>query len=104
MLTWLVVPLLANAHTTLKQAILSGYGDPTVRPGLLSSTCGPTHDEVHAQMYVEKFSPLDQRKQTWQMDGYLRLWWHDPRLQYAAPEGECVSLLDFTGAERMQMW
>ena len=103
-LPWLYVALLGNAQTTLKQALLSGYGDPTVRPGLVSRTCESKRDEVHAQMYVEKFWPLDQRKHTWRMDGYLRLWWHDPRLKYTVPEGQCIDYLDFTGNERTQMW
>lgn len=38
--------------------------------------------DVQMQLYVQKVHSIDELTQTWGLDGYLRLWWVDPRLRF----------------------
>ena len=102
-----------NLQTQLKRRIMAEYGDPAIRPGAVIAAQGDDNgtcvhpDEVHVQVHVEKFHPLDGLRQTWQLEGYLRLWWTDPRLAFEvndSAKAECMPFLDFTGVQRDTIW
>jgi len=66
--------------------ISSGY-DPTTRPGLIDSVgnphaCPPAADVVQMEMAIKTVVELDQVALTYTLDGYLRLFWKDERLQF----------------------
>jgi len=62
--------------------------DPTIRPGVArryanrSCTAPAAADEVITQFYVSKLSGIDEKRQSFDVDGYLRLWWRDDRLRH----------------------
>lgn len=99
-------------ETDIKARLLSAYGSPSLRPGLAArrlaraatnvSTCATGQDRVELQLYVEKWHVIDEKLQTYGFDGYLRAWWHDPRLAYTA--NDCVAKLKFGAEERKQLW
>ena len=108
-----------NAPTTIKRQLMAAYGDPAVRPGwsreaevsstcALSSTVSP--DSVQAQVVVSKFLPLKEADSSWDLYGFLRLWWFDPRLAFNSSvvdaDGRCreVEFLEFTGRDRQLLW
>lgn len=108
-----------NAPTTIKRQLLADYGDPAVRPGWsreaeVSSTCALSQtvapDSVHLQVHVSKFLPLNEGGASWELYGFLRMWWHDPRLAFnssvVGTDGRCqkVNALEFSGKDREVIW
>jgi hypothetical protein len=106
-----------NPQTAIKQMLLGAYGDPNVRPGVQtaisggaweSGQCVQPADVIHMQIHVTRMLSVDSIKKTWAMDGYLRLWWQDPRLAFDASNitdgSSCVEFLEFSGNERSQLW
>ena len=86
----LMVPLEAAAYDPLVNALLTGY-DMHARPTLdvEASQCAKGGaDGVKVALYVEKLHSIDQRKQSYAIDGYFRSFWTDPRLKHAS-QGEC---------------
>ena len=100
----------------LKARLLASYGPSSTRPGLaarklglLSTTsCTASQvppDVVEAQVYVNKWHPLETSKQTFGLDGYLRSWWRDARLRYnGTSAGGCRDKLVFGASERGLIW
>ena len=104
-----------NPQTVIKQTLLAAYGDPSVRPGVQaainggkweSEQCVQPADVVHMQIYVTRMLSVDSIKKTWAMDGYLRLWWQDPRLAFDSSNStsSCIEFLEFSGNERNEIW
>ena len=47
---------------------------------------------------------LDQAKQSWGFDGYVRLWWVDPRLAFNASTLGCAETLKLSVSEVQRVW
>ena len=103
--------------TMIKRQLLENYGDPSVRPGWSNTAedggtamCLIAPDSVHAQVYVTKILPLHEIESSWELNGFLRMWWHDPQLAFnssiASANGRCQELesLEFTGQDRERLW
>jgi hypothetical protein len=100
----------------LKARLLASYGPSSTRPGLAARRLGLLStqactasqipaDAVEAQVYVDKWHPLETSKQTFGLDGYLRSWWWDPRLRYnGTSTGGCRDKLVFGAVERGKIW
>ena len=79
----------ATATTTPSQELerlLSGY-DKVLRPSAweaqqLGEAFAPP-EQVEVQMYVESIPYIHQLTQTYGLNGYMRLWWREPRLSDA---------------------
>jgi hypothetical protein len=96
--------LLIGAHSAacdepsdLKKELLFTYGDAAVRP---TGHDGPPVN-VTTQIFIERMHNVDERMQTWGFEGYLRLWWHDPRLRYNTSS---VRKLVLKRQEMLQIW
>ena len=98
----------AGAGETVQQLtdrLLSGYSQRT-SPNVamaerLAATTGaqcspPEPNMVTAQIYVTKFGNIDQKVGSFDVEGYFRLWWNDPRLAFDAGSSciDSIKLLD----------
>ena len=97
----------------IKTRLFANYGPKSTRPGLsapalaaYSSTCVyPPPDQIRIQAYVEKMIPLDTRQGTYGFEGYLRMWWTDPRLRFnGTADGGCTDKLSFSVEEEDLIW
>lgn len=55
---------------------------------------------MDAQIYVTKLANIDQKAGTYEIEGFFRMWWNDPRMAYGpddpattADDEECVGKL-----------
>ena len=83
------------AEAALKR-ILDNYGDPTIRPGVwrgLGADGKYPTDYTEVQVGVDAFANINQIKQIWEVSGYFRTWWWDPRLAFNATEAGVDRLL-----------
>ena len=86
----------AASNSELIATLLTGY-DRQLRPSAwLSGGESAAPEHVDVQMYVEALSFVEQTEQAYGLNGYLRLWWHDPRLQFNRSEA-----LVFSGADKI---
>ena len=104
--------LTALAHTTpaaptsgettqqLTERLLAGYRySQRTSPNLAmaeqeaattGAECGPPEPNmVTAQVYVTKFGSIDQKAGTFEVEGFFRLWWNDPRMAFE-PGSSCI--------------
>ena len=82
--------------------LLSSYGTASTRPGL--STVGDgSPDLVEVQFYVDLYNSLDQNAQIWGVVGYMRAWWHDPRLAFNETQAG-TSKLALMPQEALRIW
>ena len=75
-----------SAKTETINSLLLNYGDRSIRPGQSWAGNGSV-DDVYTQFYVDRFVSLNQLRQEWGVSGYLRVWFHDPRLRYNESRG-----------------
>lgn len=81
--------------------MMSNYGI-MVRPGLAEGgTNAP--EAVTVQIYVDRWQEMDDKKLTFGVDGYLRLWWFDQRLAFNASTTGATQLT-LTDAQIKQIW
>lgn len=100
----------SNSGGSAKAALLSTYGDSMVRPSRIAAsnndascaTASPT--VVDVQLHVDRFHMLDPFQQTFGFEGYLRLWWHDPRLVFNTTKFGCDEPLMLTHGEIHSVW
>ena len=96
----------APAEVTLKR-ILDNYGDPTIRPGIWRGRGAdgkyPT-DYTEVQVGVDAFANIHQIKQVWEVSGYFRTWWWDPRLAFNATEAGVDRLLLNPRTQMQLIW
>ena len=99
----------------VKERLLDGYPHRTTppslavvqeQPGSTTGSCSaaaPTY--VQTQLYIDRLHPLGEMKQIYGFEGYLRLWWVDPRLAFNASCGPAsLSELSLTRAEAQRIW
>ena len=96
----------------ISESLLDAYGPTSLRPQLSSAnslnhlqcTISPP-EEIRVQTYIEKYYELDMQGGSFSIDGYLRVWWSDPRLRFNGTEdGGCVDKLSFGESERARIW
>ena len=60
---------------------------------------------VDVQFYIAQLRPLDTRAQDYGFDGYMRAWWHDPRLAYnGTADGGAFDNLNLGAYEKANIW
>ena len=86
--------------------LLSRYGSRAIRPGIVPSGGGiPAPTQVQTQIYIDQMMPLNMIDSTFGFDGYLRLWWTDPRLAFnGTADGGITDSLDLKHQERQRIW
>ena len=104
-IAWLLIAPAAAAESraALTSRLLDNYhAGPGVRPSVAeadamsargeSSCVGrPEADNVEVQVYVDQFQPINMLRQTYEIDGFLRAWWSDPRLRFnGTDDGDAV--------------
>ena len=91
----------ADEMAEVKATLLQAYGDPAARP---SGNAGPP-DQVQVQLYIDRLHAIDEAHMTYGFDGYLRSWWHDPRLRYAHTNASSsVQKLTLTRSDMQRIW
>ena len=104
-----------ESHAALTARLLDGYGPIHVRPSVAEAEAArargescpatPGADTVEVQVYVDQFQPINMLRQTYEIDGFLRAWWSDPRLRFnGTDDGGCADELSFKAAERARIW
>ena len=100
-----------ESDSELKARLLSNYGSTSTRPALsapgLADAQGelPPAEQLRVQAYIEKFSSPKMAEGTYGFDGYLRVWWTDPRLRYnRTVKAGAADKLSLGSAERNQIW
>ena len=100
-----------ESDSELKARLLSNYGSTSTRPSLsapgLADAQGetPPAEQLRVQAYIEKFSSPKMAEGTYGFDGYLRVWWTDPRLRYnRTVKAGAADKLSLGSAERNQIW
>ena len=116
----LVVLLVAHSACAVQTAaevkarLLEAYGDASMRPSISVAAAAAAArnescheaappDPVGTQLYIDRFHYLDQRHQSFGFEGYLRLWWQDPRLAFNA-KNCTMSKLSLTRSESRSIW
>ena len=101
----------ATSPAEIKERLLRQFGDRMTRPALAQpdagaeASCeerGARVDKVEVQLHVDRYASLEQTKETFGFDGYLRVWWQDERLSYN--ESECDGRLLFSPDEIRRVW
>lgn len=106
------LPQWHSSEAQIKRELLSNYGDSYIRPGRAASASDCTAvpappDSVHTQFHVDRYHLVDELAESFGFDGYLRTWWHDPRLSFGShPNASCAGLskLSLTRAESRLVW
>jgi hypothetical protein len=73
-----------SSHRALPTSIdelISAYGPSDIRPGLASPP-STFQDVVEVNFGIDSVLELDQTRQQWGLNGFLRAWWRDQRLAY----------------------
>jgi hypothetical protein len=88
--------------------LIASYGNPAMRPSVAAAKQNGTvsaaipSDSIELQLSISRLHAIDQIKQTWGVDGILRMWWADPsRLSFSDP---CARRLRLTSAQAAQVW
>ena len=101
----IAVPARAS-YDSVKADLLAAFASApfatTTRPGKSPLGDG-TADLVEAQIYIDRFLPLEQQTRTYGFQGYMRLWWTDPRLEFNATEAGADSI-KLEGSEMDAIW
>ena len=101
----IAVPARAS-YDSVKADLLAAFASApfatTTRPGKSPLGDG-TADLVEAQIYIDRFLPLEQQTRTYGFQGYMRLWWTDPRLEFNATEAGSDSI-KLEGSEMDAIW
>eukprot|EP00443_Scrippsiella_acuminata_P091507 CAMPEP_0115413560 /NCGR_PEP_ID=MMETSP0271-20121206/22133_1 /TAXON_ID=71861 /ORGANISM="Scrippsiella trochoidea, Strain CCMP3099" /LENGTH=594 /DNA_ID=CAMNT_0002837843 /DNA_START=46 /DNA_END=1830 /DNA_ORIENTATION=- len=86
------------------QLASQGHYDKSKRPACGNSTfAGPTVVEV--QLYLTQVNEVDQKLGQVTVNGYMRSWWHDPRLAFRSEaEGGCLDAVRMAGADAEGIW
>ena len=93
----------AESMREVTDRLLVGYSKDT-NPTLAAAFAGlgpdqcpaapPASNLVETQIYVQKLANIDQKSGTYELEGFLRHWWNDPRLRFDGIEqGGCVDKL-----------
>ena len=88
--------------------LIANYGSNAIRPqltypGATDANSGP--EVVDVQFYIAQLRPLDTRAQDYGFDGYMRAWWHDPRLAYNGTDnGGAFDNLNLGAYEKARIW
>lgn len=97
-----------DSATVTMARLISNYGSIAIRPKLTfpgATERNSPPEVVEVQFYVAQMRPLDMVAQTYGFDGYMRSWWHDPRLAYnSTAEGGYFDNLNLGPTEIDRIW